>query len=262
MISGRTSFHPALAPGGRRQAAGFTLLEVVLAISMIVSLMGSAIWFTNHIASARETINKRTREIVSRRSLMHRMTSELQCAMSMPRLNLGIAGEADYIAFVTTSIPGRSAWVDRNVLDQPVPPETDVRLVTYRQAIREDEDGNEYVVGIERTCQKLLDAPEAEEGDNIRVVLLTDKLKYLRLAYYDGESWFKVWTADQGLPLAVEVTLGDEPVYEDELTAMETEDEEPKDYPGQASKRLIYLPLSVMKTQGTIIRGGPGGGSR
>ena len=43
---------------------------------------------------------------------------------------------------------------------------------------------------------------------------------------------------------------------------MELEDEEPEDYIGQASKRLIYLPLSVMQTQGTVIRGGPGGGGR
>ena len=246
----------------RGGTAGFTLIEVVLAVALIVSLMGSAIWFTDHIASAREKINNKTLEIVSRRSLMRRITAELRCAMSMPRLGLGIAGEADYIAFVTTSVPGRSAWVERNILDQPIPPETDIRLVTYRQAIREDEEGNEYVAGIERTCQKLLDAPEAEEGENIRVVVLTEKLKYLRLAYYDGKSWAKVWTADQGLPLAIEVTLGDEPVYEDELTAMETEDEEPEDYPGQASKRLIYLPLSVMKTEGTIIRGGPGRSGR
>ena len=244
----------------RGRTAGFTLLEVVMAVGLIVSLMGSAIWFTDHLASAREKINARTQEIVSRRSLMRRITSELRCAMSMRRLGLGIAGEADYIAFVTTSIPGRSVWVDRNILDQPVPPESDIKLVTYRQAIREDEDGNEYVVGIERTCQKLLDAPEAEEGENIRVTLLTDKLKYLRLAYYDGESWPRVWTANQGLPLAIEVTLGDEPVYEDELTAMELEDEVQEEYLGQASRRLIYLPLSVMQTQGTVIRGGPGGG--
>ena len=244
----------------RRGNSGFTLLEVVLAVGLIVSLMGSAIWFTDHIASARQKINTKTREIVARRSLMRRITAELRCAMSMRRLGLGIDGQADHIAFVTTAVPGRSAWVERNILDQPVPPETDIRLVTYRQAIREDEEGNEYVVGIERTCQKLLDAPEAEEGENIRVALLTEKLKYLRLAYYDGESWSKVWTADQDLPLAIEVTLGDEPVYEDELTDMEAEDEELEDYLGQASRRLIYLPLSAMRTQGTVIRGGPGGG--
>ena len=246
----------------RRGGAGFTLLEVVLAVGLIVSLMGSALWFTDHIASARDRINTKTQEIVSRRSLMRRITAELRCAMSMRRLGLGIEGGADYMTFVTTAVPGRSAWVERNVLDQPIPPETDIRLITYRQAIREDEDGNEYVAGIERTSQKLLDAPEAEEGENIRVAMLTDKLKYLRLSYYDGASWTNVWTVDQGLPLAVEVTLGDEPVYEDETTAMELEDKEPEDYPGQASKRLIYLPLSVMKTQGTIIRGGPGGRNR
>ena len=242
----------------RRVNEGFTLLEVVLSVGLIVSLMGSAIWFTDHIASAREKIDKKTREIVSRRSLMRRITAELRCAMSMSRLGLGIDGRADSIAFVTTAVPGKSAWVERNILDQPVPPETDIRLITYRQAIREDEEGEEYVAGIERTCQKLLDAPEAEEGENIRVAMLTDKLKYLRLAYYDGQSWTNVWTPDEGLPLAVEVTLGDEPVYEGETTAMELEDEEPEDYPGQASRRLIHLPLSVMKTRGTVIRGGPG----
>ncbi|MDP6045927.1 MAG: hypothetical protein QGH94_03630 [Phycisphaerae bacterium] len=247
----------------RRCDSGFTLLEVVLAIGLIVGLMGSAIWFTQHIAASREKINAVTQEIVSRRSLMRRITRELRCAMSMRRLGLGIAGESDYIAFVTTSVPGKSVWVDRNVLDQPIPPETDIQLVTYRQSITEDEEGLEQIVGIERTCQKLLDAPEAEEGENIQVSLMTDQLKYLRLSYYDGESWTNSWTADRGLPLAVEVTLGDEPVYEDETASAEdAEDAEPEEYFGRASRRLIHLPLSVMKTKGTIIRGGPGGGGR
>ena len=246
----------------RNRRSGFTLLEVVLAIGLIVSLMGSAIWFTQHIAAARDKLSEKTQEIVSRRALMQRITRELRCTMDMSKLGLGLTGKADSVAFVTTSLPGRSVWVDRNILDQPIAPETDIQLVTYRQAIREDEDGEEYVAGIERTCQKLLDAPEAEEGENIHVALLTDKLKYLRLAYYDGSGWTRSWTSDQGLPLAIEVTLGDEPVYEDEMTAMEADDEEIEEYLGNASKRMIHLPLSVMKTQGTIIRGGPGGGGR
>ncbi|MBT3200617.1 MAG: hypothetical protein HN350_11950 [Phycisphaerales bacterium] len=243
--------------------SGFTLLEVVLAIGMIVALMGSAIWFTQHLASARESINTKAQEIVARRSLMRRITKELRCAMNLRRFGIGVEGTADSITFVTTAIPGKSVWVDRNILDQPLPPETDIRLITYRQAIREDEEeGVEYVVGIERTCQKLLDAPEAEEGENIRVALITEKLKYLRFTYYDGTEWAKSWRPEQGVPLAVAVTLGDEPVYEDEMTAMESEDEEPEEYIGLASRRLVYLPLSEMKTQGTIIRGGPGGGGR
>ena len=248
----------------RRRGAGFTLLEVVLAISLIVGLMGSAIWFTQHIAASREKINAATQEIISRRALMRRITTELQCAMSMQRLGLGVTGEKDHIAFVTTSVPGKSVWVDRNILDQPIPPETDIQLVSYRQAIVEDEEGVEQIVGVERTCQKLLDAPEAEEGENIRVAMLTDKLKYLRLSYYDGESWTRSWTADRGLPLAVEVTIGDEPVYEDETAFSDEEEDsfEDEEYFGRASRRLIYLPLSVMKTTGTIIRGGPGGGRR
>jgi len=247
----------------RRAARGFTLLEVVLAIGLIVSLMGSAIWFTRHIANSREKISAAAVEIVSRRSLMRRITRELRCAMSMRRLGLGIAGEKDYVAFVTTSVPGKSVWVDRNILDQPIPPETDIRLVTYRQAVVEDEEGVEQIVGIERTCQKLLDAPEAEEGENILVAMMTDQLKYLRLSYYDGESWTKTWTADRGLPLAVEVTIGDKPVYEDESVADTDEDDsEPEEYFGRASRRLIHLPLSERKTSGTIIRGGPGGGGR
>ena len=249
----------------RRRAPGFTLLEVVLAITLIVGLMGSAIWFTQHIASSREKINAATQEIVSRRALMRRITRELQCAMSMPSLGLGITGEKDHISFVTTSVPGKSVWVDRNILDQPIPPETDIQLVSYRQAIEEDEEeGVELIVGVERTCQKLLDAPEAEEGENIRVAMLTDKLKYLRLSYYDGAKWTKSWTADLGLPLAVEVTIGDEPVYEDETASIDDEDDSVVDeeYLGRASRRLIHLPLSTMKTTGTVIRGGPGGDRR
>ena len=103
----------------RNRRSGFTLLEVVLAIGMIVSLMGSAIWFTQHIAAARDKLSEKTQEIVSRRSLMQRITREMRCAMNMPQIGLGLTGEANNVAFVTTSLPGRSVWVDRNILDQP-----------------------------------------------------------------------------------------------------------------------------------------------
>jgi len=58
------------------------------------------------------------------------------------------------------------------------------------------------------------------------------------------------------------VTVGDEPVYEDETADAEPDpdaDAEPEEYLGRASRRMIHLPLSTMKTSGTVIRGGPGG---
>lgn len=258
---------------GRRKksAGGFTLLEVMLAIGLVVSLMGSAIWFVSSLAKSRDRINESTQEIVARRATMRRITKELRCAMNLPKLGLGVTGGKDYIAFITTSLPGRSVWVDRSILDQPLPPETDLKLITYRQAVREDEEGQEYIVGIERTCQKLLDAPEVEEGENLRVTLITEKLKLLRFSYYDGAGWTTDWTEKSGLPLAIRVTLGDEPIYEDEapedsepadMEDVEVGNELPEDYVGRVSRRMIRLPLSVMKTEGTIIRGGPGGGGR
>ena len=241
-----------------RPHRAFTLLEVALAISLAVGLLGAAIGFSHYAGSVRDRIKERTQLVLSHRSVMRRITGELRCAMGLPRVGLGVVGKRDRITFLTAGVPGRAAWIKQNVLDKRIPPESDLRLVSYRQAVRTDDEDNEYVVGIERTCQKLIDAPVSQEGKNILVALIAQELKYLRFAYFDGRGWTESWDVRQGLPPAVEITLGDEPLDE-ELDA-ETADEE--DYTGQAFHRVVYLPLSTVAAEGGTIRGLGGRGQR
>jgi len=234
-------------PTGHR---GFTLLEVVLAISLATGLMIAAIGFYQHIASVRDKISAETQLLISRRAIMQRMTDELRCAFGVDWAGLGITGQSDEIRFLTTSVPGRTVWLERSVLDTPPPPETDLKMVVYRLAIRTDEDDEEYIAGIERTCQKLIDARVSEEGENIHVVMITEQLRYLRFAYFDGAKWEPVWEPRQGLPLAIRITLGDEPVYEEEeSTASEDSEAEAEEYEGRAFRRVVYLPASQLTLQ-------------
>jgi len=230
----------------------FTLLEVVLAIGLATGVMIAALGFYDHIASVRDRVNQDTQLMISRRAIMQRITDELRCAFGVGRAGLGITGQADEISFLTTSVPGRTVWLERSILDAPPPPESDVILVGYRLAVRTDEEDQEYIAGIERTSQKIIDAPVSEEGENIRVVTITEQLRYLRFAYFDGAEWVNSWEPGQGLPLAVRITLGDEPVYEDELTAMEDTEAEEEEYTGRAFRRVVHLPASQLTLQKSV----------
>jgi len=103
------------------------------------------------------------------------------------------------------------------------------------------------IEGLARTSQRILAAPAAEEGSEIDVALLTRHVKFLQLSYFDGEKsqWTNEWNAS-GLPLAVEITMGLEPL---------PEDTEPDDYPSETYRRTVYVPAGKNSGRGTILRG-------
>ena len=162
--------------------------------------------------------------------------------------------------FVTTALPGKAAWVVQDVADAPLPPEQDIRLVSYALRYVEDDDGLTYIVGLETSVQKLLTAQVIEDAEGEAStdteeqanssVLLSPYIQFVRFRYWDGTEWLEEWL-DQGLPLAIEVALGERPL---------PEGVEPAQYEYELARRVVSLPTATPPSaSGDLIRGLGGG---
>lgn len=230
---------------------GFTLLEVVLAITLALVVMAAMLTFLRQSAQIREAVLAEARLIGGERLVMDRVTDELRASLLNSFIGLGLEGGLDQVRFATTALPGPSAWVVARATDtQRAAPERDVQIVGYRLRYAEDEMGQPYVAGLERTCQKNPTAQVSEEGQEIEVVLLSEEIRFLRLRYWDGSTWVESWGGGD-LPGAVELVLGEYPLLEGE---------DPLTYPYPTFRRVVFVPAGVKSTGGTIIRGLEGAG--
>ena len=226
---------------------GFTLLEVVLALSLSLGLVLGILTLYRHAINLRESVTRRTEMIVAERVTMDRITNELRGAMVYPFLNFGMEGTDRRIQFITAKLPGPAVWAVRKSTEDPIPPETDMELVGYRLRGFRNEAGECDIHGLMRTSQKILASPTAEEGKEIKSVLLTPHLKFLDFRYFDGEQWVSEWN-EGGLPVAVEITVGNDQLPED----MEAEDYADN---FEAFRRVIYVPGGQNSQAGPIVRG-------
>ena len=245
--------HPAISrrlPAGRSR--GMTLLEVIVAVSLTIGILGGAMSFYLHVAEVRNDFADRmgvVRQVEVRQMLMDRITDDLRSAITSPFLQMGLAGTDSGMQFITTVVPQSTLWGAENVLDQPVAAEQDVQIVGYSLRYGEDEDGLEIVEGIQRTVQTSLTAQVIEEGQAVEAALIAPQYKFLWLRYWDGQAgdWATGWDGGD-LPLAVEIVLGREEL---------PEDMEPADYPYETFRRVVYVPGGSSPTPGgsAIIRG-------
>ncbi len=233
--------------GGLRQY-GFTLMEVMLAVTLTVGLVGSVFLFYDGVIDVREAVTETAEFASAERIIMDRITNELRSAMVYPFIRQGLWGDNEKMGFITVSLPGPVAWAVRKSTEDAIPPEHDLQLVGYRLHIEEDEEGRPVTVGLERTEQKVLLTETAEEGEEIQAVLLTERIKFLRLRYLaqadpaaDEQPWQDSWRDEGNLPLAVEIVLGAEPL---------PEGAEPDEYPYQTWRRVVYVPGSVSSSGG------------
>jgi len=231
---------------GRHPRRGFSLLEVVLAVTLTVGLLTAMFGFYRHAARVKDLVTTEVERVGAVRAVMGLMTRELRSAFVVRYLGQGIEGTDTSVRVASVTLPSGAVWVEQGAAEaSPVPPERDVQIVGYRVRVVEDEDGELIVVGLDRTCQRLLTAREAEEGQEIEVTLVTPHIRFLRLRYWDGSTWIESWS-DNALPRAVEIVLGYKPL---------PEDVEPVDYPYPTHRRVVSIPGAARGQEGTVIRG-------
>jgi hypothetical protein len=227
----------------RPAKAGFTLLEVVLAVTLALALMAAMLTFYKQAADVRAAVLGDARLIGAERMIMGRLTEELRSAFVQRFIGLGLEGGMSEMRFVSVTFPGGAMWVEQNVTDvAPMARESDVAIVGYRLRYSEDEMGQVVVDGLERTCQRTPTAQISEEGKEIQATLLSPDLKFLRLRYWDGTAWAESWGGG-ALPQAVEIVLGQAPL---------PENVEPLEYPYPTFRRIVALPSAPRSAPGAL----------
>ncbi len=230
--------------GGR---SGFTLLEVILALSLAVGLLFTGLLLYRQTAALREGIQAELEAISAARLIMDRLTGELQGCTVDHGLRLGLHGSANEIRFLTTALPPAEAWTVAEG-DVGIGPQFDLRTVHYRlahPAIGETDQDDPSPV-IERTERRFLTATGGHAEASERAFPLSSNLRYMRLRYHDGWSWRDDWHAGH-LPVGVEVTLAEEsPVRSDLPETGETVDavEGKESFPLGVFRRVICLPAA------------------
>ena len=235
-----------------RFQSALTLLEVILAVSLTVALMGSVLWFYHHAVSGRSAVLREVEIATAQRVIMDRITGELRGARVSRFLSLGVEGQADEIAFLTVRLPGPAVWAEVGRTEDPPPPEHDVQLVGYRLRTQQDDSGAVQIDGLERTVQKAPTARQVEEEEGIEALLLSQDIKFIAFRYWDGSAWADSWGGGD-IPSAVEVSLGIEPL---------PENTDPLEYPFGTFRRVVYMQAGGRPLTGGVITrrsGGRGG---
>ncbi|MFP4052338.1 MAG: type II secretion system protein J [Phycisphaerae bacterium] len=247
----------------RSGRGGFTLLEILLAIVLIVGVLGGVFGLYAYASDFRETLNEESQRVSQRRAVMARLTDELRATVAEPwlredpdsegdlMLQFGLVGETDEdmyyctLRLVCARVPGPAAWVERNITEKPVEPESDLMVVTY--ALRVDPESGQ-VEGLQRTEQKLLASLPETPG---RTTLVDPRARFFQVRYWSASDsdWVYEWP-EGGLPMAVEIVISDELP------------EDMNDLPSSYARRVVYLPAGKTPLRGQIIRGLSPGGSR
>jgi type II secretory pathway component PulJ len=234
----------------RHARAGFTLLEIVLAVALALALVAAMLTFYQQVVQVRASLGQEIDKTSAERAVMNLLTTELRGARTSRQISMGLEGGLDQVRLVTTCLPGPTTWIVTTSTETPPGAERDIQIVGWRLRIVEDEDGQLVIMGIERTCQKNLTARVAEEGKEIQTLLVSPRFKFIRFRYWDGNTWLESWSGGD-LPGAAEIVLGEDPL---------PEGAQPMDYPYPIFRRVVYLPAGAKATGGTIVRGLDDGG--
>lgn len=227
--------------------SAFTLLEVVLAISIAVGILVAALAFHHQAAVLRANLIDEAERLAAIRQIMDRLAADLRVA---PVHNhVGFTGDSNSLRFVTTRLPLAAAGLD-----------SDLRRVTYR-AIYSGDATNLTVGGLTRLDEPAVEpvaTPPPAAGANVPateafgdaaeqlaagvtnavasttspVEPLTEAIRFLNFRFWDGTAWRDAWSG-VAPPPGVEISLGFEP-----LPAEVT----PDLYPGEVFRRVIFLP--------------------
>jgi type II secretory pathway pseudopilin PulG len=211
----------------------FTLVEVILAITIAAGLLVIAISYYQRAADLRNQLLEESERLATMRLLMDRISLDLRTAFAEPRQ--GFSGSADSMKFahLGSPTPGNLA-------------EGAMKLVTY-SVVTNSEGTNSTIVGFNRVEAPLVEMRAAATTNreplsfnggmdplaiatNNMVDPLTRVIHLVQFRYFDGNEWLDSWNGVD-LPMGVEVTLGAEPPSPDE-----------QEYSGEVFKRIIYVP--------------------
>lgn len=185
---------------------GFTLIEILLALSVLSVLFLLLLSAFTGAARVRETLSSRAREFRQIRLLLDRIGTDLMCAFaSSARVESALTMHQDQLSDMPASTLTFTAFQLPDG-DRSHPP---AEIVKIRYFPRIGADG----VSLELHREQA-DLPFIENKIPLRESTVADRLRGFRVELYDGTTWVKEWPAGGGsstaLPKKVAVTLVDE----------------------------------------------------
>ncbi len=221
----------------RVRAYGFTLIEMLLAISLITGLLVLAMLFYRQATILRGQILKESQRVAAVRLVMDRMVADLRSVRTGTGSEMEFRGDGSSASFVTVlPLPPISAGV----------PGSDLVRVTL-SSVLELTGTNNAVSGFlrrEESLNPVTPVTLLSEG-TLPVTALpemtnqvpafeptTDLIRYARFRYWDGAAWQTGWT-NSAPPTGVEIILGTEPQPDDATF---------EEYPYEQFRRVVYVP--------------------
>ena len=220
--------------------SGVTLIEILLAMSILVVVSSMTYWF---YASTLETGDRTTdnayRLRLARVLLDHIAKEIRQSAGITVDDRVGITGEPERILLSSYRVPSREQIKERTARDAPRPAEYDLTKLEYKIARHPevlDDDGYEIALGLARNeipiprplpvnkIDEFEDEVGAEQEDEFPVdgefsagaeesgdvglgpdinwdELYAPEIRYLRFCYFDGFKWWDSWSVTGESPL-------------------------------------------------------------
>ncbi len=152
-----------------RRRRGLTLLEVVLAMSLLVVLSTMTYWFYSSSLETRERGMKAAQRQRLVRVILDRIAAEIRQASAIGiGQRAGIRGEAERIWLTTMRVPSKELSKERRSREEPPPGEYDLAKVAYhivRHPDIQDEDGYDKPLGLARVEITVPRPDSAETGE-------------------------------------------------------------------------------------------------
>jgi len=238
--------------------AALTLLEVIIAVALMSMLMAAMLVFFWQTMEVRRQAAAASERAQIARQVLARIEAELRGTIGFDEVGfpleqvLGpdeevisgggpvprLIGDRRSITFLTTALPDESQYDFYSETDEPPPARHDLTQVSYWLWVdpeNTDENGQPLVGGIIRTEKKTLNQAIVEEDKplDVRNDLWSHELGYLEFRYFDGVEWDVKWDITQGnsLPQMIQVTVGFEPITQEELEDRDLDEFPISEYP-------------------------------
>ncbi|MEK6674823.1 MAG: hypothetical protein AABZ47_04115 [Planctomycetota bacterium] len=153
----------------RFRKSGVTLLEVLLSVSLLVSLSSMTYWFYSSALGTRTRDTQRAQKVQLMRVIMQRMANEIrQVSLITTGGRVGLRGEAERLWLSSIRVPTKATRWQEAYQDEILPGEYDLVKIEYKIARHPEilhEDGYPKAIGLARVELKAPRPDSAETGD-------------------------------------------------------------------------------------------------
>ncbi|MCB9853627.1 MAG: hypothetical protein H6819_11070 [Phycisphaerales bacterium] len=223
----RDASNSAVQRSDKCRRPGFTLVEVVLALGLIILLGAMMFMFYGTTMQMREQGRVAVKSGVLAQRVANQIADEVRaCNGFLTSMGPGVSGTDRFISIQCVRFPGKQVFQRRSITDEVPPAECDIRQVQYYLAYDQEEEYEPHIYADGTEGPKPLGLVRREvktpfqlafiDSDEKSVALdvISDELKYIRFRYFDGVDWTDSWDIGEStnggnsLPQAVEITVG------------------------------------------------------